>query len=551
MAATILTILFDFTAFYRFSSLTPPFDMPDTRPNLLVLMTDQQRYDAQGAAGNPVIRTPHLDRLAAGGTRFAAACSSCPVCGPQRASLHTGRSLCHTGVRRNDDANEHALAADAPIRRLKTYDELLTDRGYHAEYYGKWHAPAARASVYRNRPIGHVGPEPHPDLGIDKHAQYHAYLRERVPDRPARPGERIDRFTGRPYRPDPIDVGFGLDEPNPPTDADGRPRRYSQPDHIGVSTAIPAEHSNTAFWARQTIDALHRLARGDAPFSLTCSFHYPHAPIIPVEPFASAYDPAAMPVPASIADDLDDTPYAAANGRLALPRFRDPELIGCMIARYYALVTEIDHWVGQILDTLDRCGVREHTLVVFLSDHGEMLGEHGLREKNIFLEGSVRVPLIISQPGRLPAGGVIDRPVSLLDVFPTILDLLDCPSPGSDGGSLGPAIQGGAVDALPDFAVAEWDWRGDTEANFMVRTAHAKLITTYSRRSSVPDALYDLAHDPDERHNLAGRVRNDADASALWDGLSDRLLGCLDRVGSPHRAGVADRLAAPDTPRVG
>lgn len=505
-------------------------------------MTDQQRYDALGAAGNPMIQTPNLDRLAAGGAYFSAACSSCPVCGPQRASLHTGRSLCNTGVRRNDDADEAVLADDAPIRQLKTYDELLVDRGYTAEYYGKWHMPPSRAAAYRNRPIGHVEKETHPDLGIDKHTQYKNYLSHHADVRPARPGERIDELTGMPYAPDPIDIAFGLDEPLPPQTETGEPMRYSQPNHIGVSTTIPAEHSNTAFWAKQTIASLQRLAAEQQPFALTCSFHYPHSPMIAVEPFASMYDPAAMPVPASIGDNMADTPYESANGRLELPRFRDPELIGFMIARYYALVTEIDHWVGEILDQLHRLSLEEDTLVVFLSDHGEMLGEHGLREKNIFLEGSVRVPLILSMPGRIPTGTVVNQPVSLLDLFGTVLDVLDQPNPGSDGHSLMPLIDGDPQATHPNYAIGEWDWRGDTEANFMVRTRDAKLITTYSATSSVPDGLYNLKDDPGERTNLVSLVHEDKWASDAWRKLSGHLIEWLNHVDSPHRAGVMQRL---------
>lgn len=517
--------------------------MPNKPKNLLFIMTDQQRFDALGMAGNPVIQTPHLDRLARGGAYFPSACSSCPVCGPQRASLHTGRSLCNTGVRRNDDADEAVLAEDAPIRQLKTYDEVLVDQGYVAEYYGKWHMPASRAAVYQNRPIGHVEEEPHPDLGIDKHTQYKNYLREHVPERAVRTGERLDEFSGRPYAPDPIDVAFGLDEPATPKTKTGEPRRYSQPDHIGVSTSIPAEHSNTAFWGKQTISALQRMSAEDQPFALTCSFHYPHSPIIAVEPYASMYNPAEMPIPESIADDMADTPYQYANGRMDLPQFRDPPLVQFMVARYYALITEIDHWVGQILEELHRLGQEDDTLVVFVSDHGEMLGEHGTREKNIFLEGSVRVPLILSMPGRIPAGTVIDQPVSLLDLFSTVLDGLDQPAPASDGHSLLPLIDG--VDTANfDFAPAEWDWRGDTEGNFMIRTREAKLITTYSATSTVPDALYNLVDDPGERNNLASRVPHDPWASKAWEDLSQRLLRWLGHIDSPHRDGVADRLAA-------
>ena len=150
-----------------------------------------------------------------------------------------------------------------------------------------------------------------------------------------------------------------------------------------VFPSVPAEHTVTAFQAQLTLEALERLAKQDQPFSLHCSFHCPHSPITPSEPYASMYRPDTMIPPVSIDDPMDNSPYVKENGRSRLPQYADPEKIKYMIANYYAFVKEIDVWVGKILDKVDELGLADNTLIVFTSDHGEMLGAHGMRERRM------------------------------------------------------------------------------------------------------------------------------------------------------------------------
>lgn len=169
-----------------------------------------------------------------------------------------------------------------------------------------------------------------------------------------------------------------------------------------------------------------------------------------------------------------------------------------MIANYYGFVTEIDEWVGKIINKLEELKLRENTLIIFMSDHGEMLGAHGMREKNIFLEESVRVPLIINFPGKI-SGRRVDAPVSLLNVFPTIMDYAGIEAE-SEGFSLRGLTKGKS--APVDFAVSEWNWPNRDVPNLMIRTRDWKLLISRNKDNKNPDALYDLKNDPYELNNL-------------------------------------------------
>lgn len=172
-----------------------------TKPaNLFIIMTDQQRWDALSCAGNTVLETPNLDRLAAGGAFFKTAISPCPVCGPARSTIFTGCTLETNDVRTNMDAD----GENTSIMPRQTYDEILVDQGYTAEYYGKWHSPLHRALKYNNAvtPAGVKRWERGPGLQTD----YLEYLEKHVPIRELNEGEQYDTYSHRPYRMDPLDT---------------------------------------------------------------------------------------------------------------------------------------------------------------------------------------------------------------------------------------------------------------------------------------------------------------------------------------------------------
>uniref|UniRef100_UPI0030D7660A sulfatase-like hydrolase/transferase n=1 Tax=uncultured Sunxiuqinia sp. TaxID=1573825 RepID=UPI0030D7660A len=294
----------------------------------------------------------------------------------------------------------------------------------------------------------------------------------------------------------------------------------------------------TAFQAKQTIEAIERLK--NVPFSITCSFHFPHAPMLPTEPYYSMYPASEMTPPASISDDMENSPYRRANGRLENPEYSDPEKIKYMISNYYGLVREIDDWVGRILEALDQNGLTDNTLVIFTSDHGEMLGAHGLREKNVFYEESAHVPLIIRFPGEIQSNRQVDGYVSNIDLFPTILDYLEVGDYKSDGTSLRDLIEGQDT-KHGEYVVTEWDYRGDSESNYMIVKDGWKLIIPYSKESKVINAMYDLNSDPREMKNLIGKNPDRVDYFEKVEDLRSCLLEWLKKNNSKHYQGVKER----------
>jgi arylsulfatase A-like enzyme len=229
-----------------------------------------------------------------------------------------------------------------------------------------------------------------------------------------------------------------------------------------------------------------------------------------------------MPIPESIHDPMDNSPYANVAKHMTL--YRDKSRIGYMISDYYGLVKEIDDHVGRILDKLKELGLEETTLVIFTSDHGEMLGCHGMQEKNNFYEESAHIPLIMSMPGTIPAGAVVAQPVSQMNVFATILDYLGVPEHSSEGRSMRKLI-GGRDKRSFEYAVCEWE--ASNVPNFMVRDKDWKLMFSRSGNKNQIDALYNLQNDPHEMNNLIGRnpqrARSLKQAGKMKDMLVDWL----------------------------
>ena len=453
----------------------------ENMPNLLFIMTDQQRADALGFAGNNLIRTPNLDRLGEQGASFKNAYTQCAVCAPARAAILTGHTIENNGVRTNSIWRDEP---DVELMTMPTFDEILYENGYTCEYFGKWHCPEEPTKVYSE---------------FVTLKAYRSYVEENVPYLEPGEGQLISTESRRAYTPNPIDKHYGMHY-NDVLKLRNK-QRFAQTELHGVSN-IPPEFTSTAFVCKQTIDAIKR--NRAKPFSITASINFPHAPMIPIKEYADLYNPEEIPVPASIADKMDNSPYVAFNGRLNSPEYADPEKIKYMIANYYALVTEIDTWVGKILDTLDELGLTDNTIVIFTSDHGEMLGAHGMREKNVFYEESARIPLIIRYPNEIKSGTVIDHPVTNLDLFSTILDYTSVGKESkSDGKSLRDLIEGKDTNR-PGYIVTEWNFRGDVISNYMVMHEGWKLLIPHSDTSKVINAMYDLNTDPYEMINLLG-----------------------------------------------
>ena len=499
------------------------------KPNVLFIMTDQQRFDALSIAGNQVLKTPNLDRLAKQGAWFRNAYTQCAVCAPARASMLTGRTVENHGILTNGLASSTKTSG---IMAMPTYDELLSHNGYNCEYHGKWHSPEFHAEVYKNPVlVTKSGRSIFAPGGMDR--LYSDYIDPIYPIIPLLPGELYDTFTKRPYVVNPLDKRYGMTEQQVKNSGIS----YIQPDLHGV-LKTPAEHSFTAFQAKQAIEAIERNKSNS--FSITCSFHFPHAPMLPVKPYADIFQVKDMPIPASISDAMLNSPYRTQNGRLNNPEYADPEKIQYLISDYYALVTEIDDWVGKILDKLTELGLDENTLVIFTSDHGEMLGGHGMREKNVFYEESAHVPMMIRFPGHIRPGTIVDGYVSNMNLFATILDYLNIPEYPSDSKSLRGMIEG-TDQSMGKIVVTEWLYNEDKQPAYMILKDNWKMFIPYSASSTVIDALYNLNDDPYEMNNLLGSNPDKKKYTQKVNELHTDLVDWLREHKSAHYEGVKNR----------
>jgi arylsulfatase A-like enzyme len=490
--------------------------------NLLFVMTDQMRFDAMSCAGNALLPTPNLDRLAREGVRFENDMCPFPVCVPSRTGMLTGKSSANSGVRGN------AAALDRESDPGPTYDNLLHDRGYRSQYYGKWHAPYRMTRTY-DKPVAAVNVPGLPN----EHRDFIAHLDRHVPRRAPRKGELLDRFYERAYRPYPADTQYqdaqaGVDlEKN---------KHDSQQDVVGVID-VPEGYTNTAHTVDLALRALGEMQPG--PFSLTCSIGPPHPPFLAAARYAAMFPPDKMPLPRNFSHDLRWSPYRLRAEDMS--HFHDPGYARQLTAIYYAMVKEVDDQVGRLLARLEELGLTGSTLVVFTSDHGEMLGAHGLVSKMVFHEEAVHVPLLMRMPGSIRPGTVVREPVSGLDLFATILDYLGVAAPARDGDSLRPLVEGRGP-AGPDFRVAEWGTRNSP--NYMVRTAEWKLMMADSPESKAVDGLYDLRNDPFEMRNLLGDPADRSRYATRAREMKDRLVAWLGRVRSPALADVKARALA-------
>lgn len=437
------------------------------QPNIVFILADQIAYDCIGAAGNTVVRTPNLDRLAADGVVFGNAYCNSPVCAPSRASLASGKLIRNCGV------FDNAAQFSSEIPTMMHY---LGAAGYDTVGSGKFHF---------------VGPD-----------QLHGFSRRLTTDVfPA-------NFAWTPN----WDAG--------PVFSEGMNASVVKQAGPFTRNKYLDFDAETLFRALEYIRSVPR-REAKTPFFLNVSFSHPHPPFQPLEEFLSIYDA----VPEPHVPQLPDNPNAYERWMIRYNGLDHIELSRKEVANarrcYYAMVSYVDNLVGQILDELDRQGLADSTMLVFSSDHGEMLGEHGLWYKRTYHEESIRVPLLIRMPG-CGRGRRVDRVVSLVDVAATILDAAGVGGTaemGMDGDSLLPLVRGGEPQ-WKDTAVVEYFGNGAVEPMFGIRKGPYKLI-------EVPDTctlLFNLAEDPHELNNLAG----DATHSELVDELRGELLGDLD-----------------------
>ena len=405
------------------------------RLNIISIVTDDHADWAVGAYGNPEVQTPHMDRLAREGARFANAFVTTPVCSPSRASFLTGLYPTRMGITDYIGLEAHAGLGLPP--EIVTWPELLQQHGYLTALLGKWH----------------LGMQP----------QFH----------PTRHG--FNHFFGF--------LGAGNTPMNPTLEVNGETKQLkgSLPDLL-------------------VDDAIHFIEENRSrPFAVLLHFRAPHLPYGPVP-------------------EEDSAPFK--NLDPTVPQF--PGLDTAQVKRetkeYYASVHSVDRNLGRLLAKLDELALTRKTIVLFTSDHGYMIGHHGLNTKgnawsiaggvrgprrpNMF-EESIRVPLMIRWPGVVKPGTIVSECVSNVDIFASILGMLEIPIPQRvkhDGADFSPLLRGEKV-PWRDTIFGQYDLHNSSLAFMrMIRTNNWKLVRFYF--TNLLDELYDLEKDPGEKENL-------------------------------------------------
>jgi arylsulfatase A-like enzyme len=439
------------------------------RPNILWIMMDDGRADAVGCYGKAWAKTPNMDRIASGGVRFETAIVQNPVCVPSRKSMKSGH-YAHTFGK--TAMGKPASVAPAYMKKAKPDVPNLL-------------------SCWKE-----VGINP---VNVGKR---HAYQKDWISkgDR----GALID-FFGNPR---------GTEGKEKFEKSKKTYRKVNIKTHRWmIGGVVPYAPEDTQTWRLGDlgVETLKELAAKDEPFFLRVSFHAPHVPCrVPREYFI---DPEKIALPLPTEEELKNKPrFERENlhiyaGGLDLTK----EQIGICRGTYYGMVSLVDAQVGRLVECLKKAGLLDNTIIAINSDQGFQLGEHGLWKKRVFYEQNVCVPFIISCPGLLPSGKVIEEPVEMIDFVPTLMELSGIDVPGTiRGRSLMPLIRGEvkrwrrACFSEIDHSYSMYEeLREESGRRVMVRTKEWKLIYFMDERVADKDgALYNLKKDKDEKENL-------------------------------------------------
>lgn len=433
--------------------------------NILMIMADQLAAPVLPAYGHRIVRAPHLDELAARGTVFENCYCNSPLCVPSRQSMVSGRLASVIGSYDN--------GAELPAQ-VPTFVHHLRRGGYRTILAGKMHF---------------IGPD-----------QLHGFE------------ERLNS-----------DIYPATFEWTP----DWRRGAHGNP---GTS-AKKLVKSGQAEWTeqltydqdsqRRTLDRLESLAKepDGRPFFLCVSYTHPHDPYIISPRYWDLYKDVEIDLPAAPGEPFESMhPYCQwLHVHHELDKYPPPpERIRASRHAYYAMVSYVDDKVGELLASLDRLGLRDDTLILFTSDHGDMMGEHGMWFKRTFHEWANRVPMIVSKAGRL-ANHRVPQTVSLVDLFPSLLEWAGLPPAGHplDGKSFAAALDGPLLDGR-DEAIIEYMGEGVLAPMRCIRRGRYKFVYVHGQ----PPLLFDLQADPLEQHNLAGY----ADLAAIEASLRQTVL---------------------------
>ncbi|MCX7704778.1 MAG: sulfatase-like hydrolase/transferase [bacterium] len=438
------------------------------KPNILLIFADQMRWDCLGCAGNPVIKTPNLDKLAGSGILFRNAFSPDPICVPARASLMTGNypQVC-TGIKGNGG-------------RIKDGQPLLTEvlkkAGYRAYACGKLHflpysPPGTPRLVHGFEQVdlhesGRIIAEYDPEGKMKGLEDYFDYLSS---------------------------VGWhGYSRAHGVGNNDVRP----------CPSPLPAEHYVDHWIANCTIKSIetHRKETPDKPFFVFMSSPKPHSPYDPPRPYDNLYDPRQIPMPFGTREMMrEKNPLIEMIYYFKALNHLSPQAWQVIRSYYYGCITFLDAMIGRVVDYLEKSGIFENTLIIFTADHGDLLGDFGSAFKVSHLNGSVRIPFIVSGPG-VAKGRISDSLVGLQDILPTLADYA--------GVEIGQKVHGGSlIDTFqnPEYKVRDVFYSttdGGIGASVMVTDGKWKYIYT---EAGAVEEFYNQIDDIAEIHNLADK----------------------------------------------
>lgn len=476
------------------------------RTNVLLICTDQHRYDALGTSpGSPAI-TPNLERLAGEGVIYDRCYTTNPVCSPARASLLTGQYPSAHGLWAN--------GVTLPDPSSLVTRELAAD-SYRCGLVGKFHLAAAFQGTTEERlddGFEFFRWAHDPFHGSPENA-YHAWLRERFPDLWASAEE--SRVTPK----------------------------TTEFKHANTAFDTMPTEAHYSTWVTEEACEFLGSTPADRPFFLQVNFFDPHHPFAAPPEYLAKYPPGSIPAPVGSAADLANRPAyqtrasdcSYAGHGPSYPDFSSEEL-DLVRRTYFAMVSLVDDCVGTILDALRGSGREDDTLVVFTSDHGEMLGDHALLLKGAMMyEQAVRVPMIVRWPGQLRGGCRSDALVGLLDIATTIREATALPtSPKDQGISLRDVVKNPGK-ARP-YALTQYRDSGYPDERpvhtTMYRTDRYKMIVVHGwlDAGTKPEGeLYDLAEDPDELVNQWSDPRFAGIRSELYAGMVEALVNAEDR----------------------
>jgi choline-sulfatase len=447
---------------------------PD-RPNILMIFSDEHHWAYSGFNGHPIVRTPNLDRLAARGVNFTNAYCNSPLCSPSRQSFMAGQHPHKAGLWNN--------CTSMPENSV-TWAHALHQAGYETLLCGKMHFNGyQRMYGFDRRPV----------LEMNTDGQLiHSY------------GVRTSHDWTRPL---------------PYVSGNGSPLAKVGPDT--PERFVLFRHDRTI------VDGAVRILRekaeqpGSRPWAMCCAAVLPHPPFRGRPDLFESYEGMAD-LPFNLAgENLGDVDRALrVFNRMDRTDYTEADVLR-MRQAYFALITEFDEYVGRILDTLDDCGLTRNTVVMYFSDHGEMAGEHGMIYKCSLREASAKIPLIVSRPGRWPEGRSVGVPVSMVDLYPTFLDIAGYRLPGVlasdlDGHSLVPLIEGRESEFGGNGVFCEFEGEGWNHPRCFIREGNLKYVFNHTARHE----MYDLSKDPQEMNNLIADTRH----AAVGNRLRERIL---------------------------